>query len=104
MDTGRATAQPGSPPNGMPVDAPPIPAEKLTAKLEPLHEWKCVDGETPLPVRSVQFAPRALPSRHKAEQDAGNDRCAEGEREHVAVEANIVDARQVAGIQVAQRA
>jgi WD40 repeat protein len=38
------------------ANAPPIPADKLTAKLEPLHEWKCLDGETPLPVRSVIFS------------------------------------------------
>lgn len=37
-------------------NAPPIPAEKLTAKLEPLHAWKCLDGETALPVRSVIFS------------------------------------------------
>ncbi len=38
------------------ANTPPVPAEKLTAKLEPLQEWKCVDGETPLPVRSVIFS------------------------------------------------
>jgi WD40 repeat protein len=38
------------------ANAPPIPAEKLTAKLEPLHEWKCLDGDSILPVRSVIFS------------------------------------------------
>ncbi len=38
----------------MPVpNAPPVPAEKLTAKLEPLHEWKCLQGGQRMPVRSA---------------------------------------------------